>query len=106
MSFYKSIIPLLVPRANVNGIPSLNYKNCTVRVKKNAMSAILNKFYVHADGLEVLPDGNFLTSDRDVNVEYRCFLGLEKAQWFVGGGQVFLSLQSVSSSAVCFLVIS
>ena len=42
------------------------------------MLTISDKVYVHAGGVRVLPNGNYLTSDQDVRLEYRQQLGLEK----------------------------
>ena len=59
----------LIPRLKVMAIRTLKYKKYTDRVAKNAMSAISVKVYVRAEGVRVLPYGNYLTSDRDIYVE-------------------------------------
>jgi hypothetical protein len=65
MSVYRNCVERsLVLRAKVMAIRSLQYKNYTVRVKKNTMSAISDKVYVLEDGVKVLPHGNYLISDR------------------------------------------
>ena len=39
-------------------ICSLRHKKYTVRVEKNAMSAILDKVYVRVDSVKILPHGH------------------------------------------------
>ena len=79
MSVYRNCVERsLVPRAKVMAIRSLQFKNYTVRVEKNAMSAISDKVYVLEDGVKVLPHGHYLISDRVECIEYRKQLGLEK----------------------------
>ena len=59
----------LILRLKVMAIHSAKYKKYTVRVTKNAMSALSMKVYVRAEGVIVLPYGNYLTSDRNIYVE-------------------------------------
>ena len=54
--------------------------NYTFRVEKYAVSAILDKAYLLVDGVMALPHSHHFTSDRDIWVEYKQRLCLEKAQ--------------------------
>ena len=79
MSVYRDCVESsLVPRAQVLAIRSLQYRNYTVRVEKNAMSCISDKVYVLENGVSVLPHGHYRISDRVECIDYRNQLGLDK----------------------------
>ena len=42
------------------------------------MSTILDKVYMHVDGVRALSHGHWLTQDRDVYIDYIWRLSLEK----------------------------
>ena len=79
MSVYRNCVDsCLVPRGKVLEIRSLQYKNYTVRVEKNATSCISDKVYVLENDVRVLPHGHYQISDRVECVDYRNQLGLDK----------------------------
>ena len=60
MSVYRKCVERsLVPRAKVMAIRSLQFKNYTVRVEKNAMSVMPDKFNVCVDCVSVLEHGHY-----------------------------------------------
>ena len=66
-------------RVSVMIICSLKYK-ITKLEQKNAKSAMSDEVYVCTEKVRTLSHGHDLTSDRNVCVEKRQHLGLDKAQ--------------------------